>query len=71
LEFVKSAWPVYGQHRALYDGFAMAFYTQLHADCAPVLHTLLQKSFLQVRCCSVASHSFTAPAEFTYRLLVA
>jgi hypothetical protein len=42
LEFVRVAWPVYGQARALYDGFAMAFHTQLHADCAPVLDALLQ-----------------------------
>ena len=31
--------------RALYDGFAMAFLTQLHDDCAPRVEAHLQRAF--------------------------
>ena len=37
--------PMYGLHRALYDGFAMAFMTQLNEECAPRIDGLLQRAF--------------------------
>ena len=37
---------MYGLQRALYDGLAMAFLTQLHPDSVLVLESLLKKSVL-------------------------
>ena len=39
------ATPMYGLQRALYDGFAMAFLTQLNDECAPRVEGLLQRAF--------------------------
>ena len=36
---------MYGLQRALYDGFAMAFLTQLNDECAPRVEGLLQRAF--------------------------
>ncbi len=45
LEYAATATPMYGLHRALYDGFAMAFLTQLNDECAPRVEGLLQRAF--------------------------
>ena len=45
LEYAAQATPMYGLQRALYDGFAMAFLTQLNDDCAPRVESLLQRAF--------------------------
>ncbi|KAK3283483.1 hypothetical protein CYMTET_8818 [Cymbomonas tetramitiformis] len=46
LEYASKALPVYGQARALYDGFAMAFLTLLDAPSAVIMEGLLKKHFL-------------------------
>jgi Midasin AAA lid domain len=46
LEYCRSALPVYGLQRSLYDGFAMAFLTQLAADSAARLEALLRSHLL-------------------------
>lgn len=48
LEYARAAAPVYGLQRALYDGAAMAFLTQLHPSSAPALEALLQRKLLQL-----------------------
>ena len=44
LEYCRQALPTYGLQRALYDGLAMAFLTQLHPDSMQMLEHLLRKS---------------------------
>ena len=46
LEYASSFIPVYGLHKALYDGFAMAFLTQLDAGSMPKLEALIQQHLL-------------------------
>ena len=46
LEYARVALPVYGLQRALYDGFAMAFLTQLHDGSSPRVESLLRHHFL-------------------------
>ena len=46
LEYARAALPTYGLQRALYDGAAMAFLTQLHPSSAPVMEALLQRHLL-------------------------
>ena len=46
LEYAASAAPVYGIQRALWDGFAMSFLTQLDPSCAPRLEQLMQRHLL-------------------------
>lgn len=46
LEYARVALSVYGLQRALYDGFAMAFLTQLHDGSAPRVEALLRIHFL-------------------------
>lgn len=46
LEYARAAAPTYGLQRALYDGGAMAFLTQLDAASAVVLERLLQTHLL-------------------------
>lgn len=41
LDYARSSAPHYGLQRALYDGFAMAFATQLAPDSEPRLEALL------------------------------
>ncbi|GAB4814206.1 hypothetical protein N2152v2_001252 [Parachlorella kessleri] len=41
LEYAAAATPTYGLQRALYDGFAMSFLTQLDPGCAPRLEKLM------------------------------
>lgn len=43
LEYAAAATPVYGLQRALYDGFAMSFLTQLDPGSAPRLEKLMQQ----------------------------
>ena len=56
LEYTQAAVPTYGLQRALYDGAAMAFLTQLHPSSAPAMEALLRKHLLggakslKVRC---------------------
>lgn len=53
LEYARATAPVYGLPRALYDGGAMSFSTQLAAPSAAVLHRLLHDHFLQPRATDV------------------
>ena len=46
LEYARVALSVYGLQRALYDGFAMAFLTQLHDASASRVEALLKRHFL-------------------------
>ncbi len=46
LDYARSATPVYGLQRALYDGFAMSFLTQLSPEAAPRMEKLLQQHLL-------------------------
>lgn len=46
LDYARSMTPVYGLQRALYDGFSMAFATQLAPESEPKLQALLQKHLL-------------------------
>lgn len=46
LEYCRQALPLYGLKRALYDGLAMAFLTQLNPTTAPILEAALQKCIL-------------------------
>lgn len=46
LEYARVALSVYGLQRALYDGFAMAFLTQLHDASSPRVEALLRRHFL-------------------------
>ncbi len=46
LEYARAALPTYGLQRALYDGAAMAFLTQLAPASAPVLERLLRAHLL-------------------------
>ena len=48
LEYTKAATPTYGLQRALYDGAAMAFMTQLHLKSAAVVESLLQGHLLRL-----------------------
>jgi midasin len=47
LEYARMCWPTYGQHRSLYDGFAMAFHTLLDHTCAQTMENMLHQHFLQ------------------------
>lgn len=49
LEYARATAPTYGLPRALYDGGAMSFSTQLAAASAAVLHRLLRDHFLLPR----------------------
>ena len=66
LEYARAALPTYGLQRALYDGAAMAFLTQLHPSSAPVMEALLQRHLLattkpkEIRVTSCCTH----PANF-------
>lgn len=46
LDYARAALPVYGLQRAVYDGFAMSFLTQLQADSAARMDALLRHHFL-------------------------
>ena len=46
LEYTRAALPMYGLQRALYDGCAMTFLTQLAPAAAPALERLLQAHIL-------------------------
>ncbi|CAL5218660.1 g365 [Coccomyxa viridis] len=46
LQYARAALPQYGLQRALYDGCAMAFLTQLHPSSAPAMERLLQTHIL-------------------------
>ena len=46
LQYARAALPQYGLQRALYDGCAMAFLTQLHPSSAPAMERLLQSHIL-------------------------
>jgi Midasin AAA lid domain len=46
LTYTRAALPAYGLQRALYDGAAMAFLTQLAPDCAPRMEALLRTHLL-------------------------
>jgi midasin len=46
LQYARRAWATYGLKRALYDGLAMAFLTQLHPGSAPLLEGILQRLIL-------------------------
>ena len=46
LQYARIALPQYGLQRALYDGCAMAFLTQLHPSSAPAMERLLQTHIL-------------------------
>ena len=47
LEYVRTAAPLYGVQRALYDGFAMSFQTLLKHDSALVLERLMVQHLLK------------------------
>jgi midasin (ATPase involved in ribosome maturation) len=47
MEYVRSAAPLYGVQRALYDGFAMSFQTLLQAPSAALLERLMVKHLLK------------------------
>jgi midasin (ATPase involved in ribosome maturation) len=44
--YTRAALPAYGLQRALYDGAAMAFLTQLAPDSAPRMEALLRTHLL-------------------------
>lgn len=46
LTYTRAALPAYGLQRALYDGAAMAFLTQLAPDSAPKMDALLRTHLL-------------------------
>jgi midasin len=46
LTYTRAALPAYGLQRALYDGAAMAFLTQLAPDSAPRMEALLRTHLL-------------------------
>lgn len=46
LEYAATVSPVYGMQRALYDGFAMSFLTQLDPESTPILEKLLLQHIL-------------------------
>lgn len=46
LQYARAALAQYGLQRALYDGCAMAFLTQLHPSSAPAMERLLQTHIL-------------------------
>jgi midasin (ATPase involved in ribosome maturation) len=46
LSYTRAALPAYGLQRALYDGAAMAFLTQLAPDSAPRMEALLRTHLL-------------------------
>ena len=47
MEYVRTAAPLYGVQRALYDGFAMSFQTLLQAPSAAILEKLMVKHLLK------------------------
>jgi midasin len=46
LDYARRAAPLYGLQRALYDGAAMSFLTQLSPEAAPRMEALLQQHLL-------------------------
>lgn len=46
LHYARAATPLYGMQRALYDGAAMAFLTQLAPSSAPRMEALIAKHLL-------------------------
>lgn len=47
LEYAVLSTPLYGLHRATWDGFEMSFATQLDASSRAVLHALMVTHLLQ------------------------
>ena len=65
LQYARAALPQYGLQRALYDGCAMAFLTQLHPSSAPAMERLLQAHILAGSSVKVLSPDFSGLLDRT------
>lgn len=61
LQYAQAALPQYGLQRALYDGCAMAFLTQLHPSSALAMERLLQTHILAGTSLKVSACTYVRP----------
>lgn len=75
LMYARAALPVYGLHRALWDGAAMAFLTQLAPSCAKTLEKLMRTQLLpgltslKARCRSTATNAASSAVPWVVMLV--